>query len=289
MYKHLGWTALTAICLIAGCTQQQPSTDTKTPAAASITIKGSDTMVHLVTAWAEDYMKANSGTAISVTGGGSGTGISALLNKTTDICSASRDMSAKEKEQAAQKGLGLKETIVARDGIAVIVHPSNPVNELTMEQLRKIYTGAYTEWKQAGGGDGEFIVLSRESSSGTYAFFQEHVLKKEDYTPKARLMPATSSIIQAVSEDVNAIGYVGLGYAAEAGAKVKVLLVKADANAPGVKPSEATVLSGEYPIARALYLYSDEKGLQAGQRFIEYCLGEAGQAIARKAGYVPVK
>ena len=289
MYKYLASTALAAMCALAGCSQQQQPANSKAPEAASITIKGSDTMVHLVTAWAEDYMKANSGTGISVTGGGSGTGISALLNKTTDICSASRDMSAKEKAEAVQKGLALKETIVARDGIAVIVNPANPINDLTTEQIRKIYTGAYTEWKQVGGGDGEFIVLSRESSSGTYAFFQEHVLKKEDYTPKARLMPATSSIIQSVSEDANAIGYVGLGYAVEAGAKVKMLLVKADANAPSVKPSEATVLSGEYPIARALYLYSDEKGPQAGQSFIQYCLSGAGQAIAQKAGYVPVK
>ncbi len=258
-------------------------------AAKSVTVKGSDTMVHLVTAWAEGYMEARPDSEISVTGGGSGTGIAALLNKTTDICAASREMSPAEKEQGAQKGIMPRETVVARDAIAVIVHPSSPINELTMEQLKKIYTGAYVSWSEVSGVSGEFIVLSRESSSGTYVFFQEHVLKKEDYTQKARLMPATSSIIQSVETDALAIGYVGLGYASEAAGRVKILKIKGDANAPAIAPSEDTVRDGSYSISRPLYFYTGAGVAPAADDFVQFCLSEAGQKIVREAGYVPVK
>lgn len=245
-------------------------------------------MVHLVTAWAEGFQKVEPGTEVSVTGGGSGTGIAALLSKTTDICAASREMTAGEREQAGQKSLHPVETVVARAVIAVIVHPSNPVSELTMEQLRKIFSGALTQWTDVGGGSGQFIVLSRETSSGTYVFFQEHVLKKEDYTPKARLMPATSSIIQSVSVDTQAIGYVGLGYALEAKGKVKVLRVKADAGARAIEPSEDTVRNGTYSISRPLYFYTADAPSGAAKPFTQYCLSEAGQQIVRDTGYVPV-
>ena len=273
----------------AGCGPAQVKSPASQGPASSVTVKGSDTMVHLVTAWAEDFMKARSGTEVSVTGGGSGTGVAALLNQTTDVCAASRDMSAAEKEQAKQKGINPHEYIVARDGIAVIVNPANPVNELTIEQLKKIYTGAFADWSQVGGGKGAFIIMSRESSSGTYVFFQEHVLKKEDYAPQARLMPATSAIIQAVAEDANAIGYVGLGYAREAGAKVKVLRVKPDDASPSVQPSEDTVRNGTYSISRPLYFYAGDPASKAVTDFIQFCLSDAGQKIVRDTGYVPVK
>jgi phosphate transport system substrate-binding protein len=270
--------------LVAGCTPASKSSE-----AAAITIKGSDTMVHLVTAWAEQYMAGGPGREVSVTGGGSGTGIAALLNKATDICAASRDMSPEEKGQAAQKGIKPRETVVARDGIAVIVNRANPVNELTLEQIRKIYTGAYTDWNQAGGGPGVIIVLSRESSSGTYVFFQEHLLKKENYRADARLMPATSAIIQAVGEDALSIGYVGLGYAVEAGEKVKILKIKADPSALAIVPSEDTVRDGTYKIARPLYFYTNDPPSASISAFIGFCLSEAGQKIVRETGYVPVK
>lgn len=253
------------------------------------TIKGSDTMVQLASSWAEAFMKKYPGSDVSVTGGGSGTGIAALINGTTDICSASREMKDKEFAQAKEKGLTPVKHTVASDGIAVIVNPANPISEMTMEQIAKIYTGAYTNWKELGGPDEPIVVLSRESSSGTYVFFQEHVLKMKDYTPNARLMPATSAIVQSVSADTWAIGYVGLGYAVEAKGKVKMLAVKADENAPAVIPSEQTVLSGEYSIARGLYLYT--KGTPEGQikNFIDFCLSPEGQKIAVETGYVSVK
>lgn len=253
-----------------------------------VTIKGSDTMVHLVTAWAEDYMDAQPAADISVTGGGSGTGIAALLNGNTDICAASRDMTEEEKQLARQKNMAIKEYAVARDGIAVIVNPANPLNELTLQQLKDIYTGAITNWSQVGGGTGDILLLSRESSSGTFVFFQEHVLQKSDFAPAARLMPATSTIIQAVAGDALAIGYVGLGYAREAAGKVKVIAIKADQNAPAVLPSEETVRSGSYSISRPLYFYVAEPVAQSTQAFIDFCLGQQGQKIVQEIGYVSV-
>lgn len=254
-----------------------------------ISIKGSDTMVQLVSSWAEAFMNKFPEADVSVTGGGSGTGIAALLNGTTDICSASRDMKEKEITDARAKGIEPTPNVVARDGIAVIVNPANPISELTQEQIAKIYTGAYTNWNQLGGPDQKIFVLSRESSSGTFVFFQEHVLKMKDYTVEARLMPATSAIVQSVSADKWAIGYVGLGYAVESKGKVKMLAVKADASSPAVVPSEATVISGIYSIARPLYLYT--KGAPAGtvKAFVDFCLSPEGQKIAVETGYVPVK
>ncbi len=255
----------------------------------SIIIKGSDTMVHLVSTWAEEFMKLDPNVEVAVTGGGSGTGIAALINGTTDICAASREMKEKEKEQAKEKGHVQKEVVVARDGIAVVVNPKNPVNELDMHQLEQIFTGAYTRWNQVGGGNEEILVFSRESSSGTYVFFQEHVLKNKDYTPKAKMMAATSAIIESVSADKDSIGYVGLGYALAAKNQVKIVGVKADANSPAVMPSDETVISGQYPIARPLYLYVNTQAPANVTAFVNFCLSEAGQAIVKKAGYVAIK
>jgi phosphate transport system substrate-binding protein len=245
-------------------------------------------MVHLVTAWAEDYMAAQPAADVSVTGGGSGTGIAALLNGNTDICAASREMTAEEKQLAAQKNLTVREITVARDGIAIVVNPANPVSELTLAQLKDIYTGATTDWSQVGGGAGAILLFSRESSSGTYVFFQEHVLQKADFAPAARLMPATSTIVQAVASDASAIGYVGLGYAREAAAKVKVIGVKADPASPAVMPSEETVRNRSYSISRPLYFYVAEPIPQAAAAFIDFCRGPQGQKIVQETGYVPV-
>lgn len=253
-----------------------------------ITIKGSDTMVHLVSSWAEAFMKKNPDIEVSVTGGGSGTGIAALINGTTDICAASREIKDKEEKLAEQRGISPSEIAVARDGIAVVVNPQNPVSELSMGQLAKIFTGSYRRWSEVGGLDEEIILLSRESSSGTYVFFQEHVLKKQDYAQNAKLMPATSAIIQSVSSDKWAVGYVGLGYALAAKGKVKIAAVKADDNSAAVSPSEQTVKSGEYSIARSLYLYINGEATGTVKNFIEFCLSEEGQKIAIETGYVGI-
>ncbi|MCC6795217.1 MAG: phosphate ABC transporter substrate-binding protein [Candidatus Hydrogenedentes bacterium] len=261
-----------------------------TPAVSNnVTIKGSDTMVHLVTAWSDAYMKAHPEAKISVTGGGSGTGIAALLNGTTDICASSRDLNEEEKKSAEGKGLKLSDLTVARDALSLIVHPNNPISELTIDQIASIYTGAVSNWKDVGGPDEAIVVASRESSSGTYMFFQEHVLKKKDYTPSARLLPATSAIVQTVADSTGAIGYVGLGYVQEAAGKVKVIGVKATPDAAAVIPTMETVLNGQYSIARPLFLIVSKEPAGTAKGFLDFCLAEEGQKIVVDTGYVTVK
>jgi len=262
----------------AGAAQQQ-----------ALTVKGSDTMVHLASTWAENFMKAHPEVDVAVTGGGSGTGIAALLNGTTDICAASRSIEEKELKQAAEKNIKPKEFVVARDGIAIVVNPANPLNEVTMDQLKKMYTGTYTHWNEVGGPDEPIVLLSRENSSGTYVFFQEHVLAKKDYAQSARLMPATSAIIQETTTGKGAIGYVGLGYAAEAKDKIKVLKVKKDADSPAVEPTIETVVSGAYPVSRPLHLYTNGEPAGAVKAFIDFAMSPEGQKVVGEMGYVPVK
>jgi len=278
-------TAFTALILICGCSRQ----DNVDGEQRFITIKGSDTMVHLVSNWAEDFMRRNPDIEVSVTGGGSGTGIAALLNGTTNICAASRKIKKKELDLALQKSIHANEIAVARDGIAVVLHPDNPVTELTLEQLSGIFTGRSLRWRDLGGNDEEIEVLSRESSSGTYVFFQEMVLKKQDYKQDAKLLPATSAIIQSVSTDKSSIGYVGLGYALAAKDKVKILAVKTDDKSPAVMPSDDTVKSGRYPIARPLYFYLNGEPKGTVKTFIDFCLSTEGQAVVTDTGYVAVR
>ncbi len=254
----------------------------------NISIKGSDTMVHLASNWAEAYMEKHPETFISVTGGGSGTGIAALLNGTTDICIASRKIKDKEIDLAEEHGITPVELATARDGIAIVVNPENPIQSLTIEQIGKIYTGAYTNWNQLGGNDHHIVVLSRESSSGTYVFFQKMVMNKHDYRQDAMLMPSTSAIIQSVSQDKWAIGYVGLGYAFNAADRVKVISVKKTADAAPVVPSVATVQSGEYAIARPLRFYTNGEPEGDIKSFIDFVLSDEGQKIVLEAGYVPI-
>lgn len=274
--------ALAALALLA-----LPATAQKDKSNALI-VKGSDTMVNLSAAWAEAYMKANAGKMIVVNGGGSGVGIAALLGGTTDICNSSRDIKAEEKKKGADAGINPTETNVALDGIAIVVNPANPIKEITLEQLKAIYTGEADTWKAVGGSDEKVLVYSRETSSGTYVFFQEHVLQLEDYSASARLMPATSAIVEAVASDKTAIGYVGLGYAAAAKDRVKVIPVKKDASSPAVEATEATVRSGEYSIARPLHCYTNGKPKGETKAFLDFCLSPAGQVIVREQGYVPL-
>ncbi|RPI14559.1 MAG: phosphate ABC transporter substrate-binding protein [Ignavibacteriae bacterium] len=268
---------------IVGCGRKQNNSVNK----KSITIKGSDTMVHLMSTLAEEFMKKTPGAQVSITGGGSGTGIAALLNGTTDICASSRDMQEKEKKQAQEKNINPVEKTIAYDGIAIVVHPENPVKEFTLEQIKKIYTGAYTNWKEVGGPDQPISILSRESNSGTYVFFQEHVLNKEDYAKSVRLMSASSAIIQTVTEDKWSIGYVGLGYTKDA--KVKILPVKKDANSPAVSASHETVLNKTYSIARPLYLYFNGEPTGNSKIFLEFCESPEGQKIVEETGYITLK
>ncbi|HIJ89650.1 MAG: PstS family phosphate ABC transporter substrate-binding protein [Desulfobulbaceae bacterium] len=276
---------LLLVTAISGCdsTPSQQSAPIQ-----NISIKGSDTMVHLVSSWTEEFMKGHAETDISVTGGGSGTGIAALINGTTDICAASRGMKEKEQKLAEENKISPVEIPVARDGIVLVVHPENPVNSLTIDQLRLIYTGKTTNWKDVGGPDAPILLLSRESSSGTFVFFQEHVLNKEDFSPSARLLPGTSALMQAVAADHGAIAYVGLGFAAEAKNTAKTLGIQASGQSEPVIPSEETVRSGAYAVSRPLFFYTNGEPKDSVKQFIDFCLSPAGQKIVRETGYVPV-
>jgi len=274
--------AIVLACTLSGCAR--PGADVNDN---GLEIKGSDTMVHLVSKWAELYMTQHPDAGIAVTGGGSGTGISAMLNGTTDLCMASREVKPDERALAEEKGFAFIEYVVARDGLAIIVHPSNPVEYLSMAQLKGIFTGAITNWSEVGGADAAIGVATRDSSSGTYVFFQEFVLEKENYSPDARPLTSNAGILQTVKDEATAIGYVGLGYAENAGDAVKVLPVGDSADAI-VMPSVASVQQGNYPIARPLYIYSSAQPSALAQSFMDFCVTETGQAVVQEAGYVPV-
>jgi phosphate transport system substrate-binding protein len=251
-----------------------------------VQVKGSDTMVHLASAWAEKFMKTSPNIEISVTGGGSGTGISALLNGTCDIATASRTMTESEKNSAKSKGFEAVEHIVGLDGIAVIVNPANPVKNLTMEQIKKIFSGETTNWKAFGGPDAKISIFTRDSSSGTFQFFQEHVLRKGDYSVKARRLASNSAIVQSVGEDTNGIGYVGLGYLTEAQGKVKAVGVSKDEAATPVMPSVATVTNSTYPISRGLQMYTRNQPEGNVKTFMDFVKGAEGQKIVEEMGFV---
>lgn len=280
-----GFLLIVLFTVIPACSRRE----NKTGQDKYITIKGSDTMVHLVTNWADAFMKKNPNIEISVTGGGSGTGIAALINGTTDICASSREITENEKKLARKQGVIPAETAVALDGIAIVVNPDNPVTELSMAQLKSIFTGNITRWNQVGGPDQQILLLSRESSSGTFLFFQEYVLEKQDYAHNAKLLSATSAIIQSVSSDKWAIGYIGLGYAVSAAEEIKILAIKTKDNTAVFKPSEETVKSGKYPIARPLMVYTKSNGTETLKKFIEFCLSSEGQQIVKTSGYITVK
>jgi phosphate transport system substrate-binding protein len=252
--------------------------------------KGSDTLVNLALAWAEEYMRERPATRISVTGGGSGTGIAAMINGTVDIANASRAMSAEERDAAAKGGLAPVEYTVAGDAIAVVVNPSNPVDGLTLQQISAIYTGLITNWSQLGGEDRPIVLLSRESNSGTYVYFLENVIrlgeKKSEllFSPDTLLMPSSEGISAEIRQNPNAIGYDGLGYVT---ADQKMLAVARDADSPYVLPSVASVKDGAYPIARALYMYTPTPPSGETKAYLDWVLGP-GQALVSTLGFVPL-
>lgn len=281
---------LGAVIALQGCSRQGQTTSGSTN---SIQIKGSDTMVNLGQAWSEAYMKKRPDINVSVTGGGSGTGIAALINGSTDIAQASREMKPAEIQQAKQKGLDPQQFVVARDGVSVVVNPSNPVGKLTDAQLSDIYTGKITNWKQIGGKDGKIVVLSRDKSSGTHVFFLEHIVRKgnakgtEEFAPSVLMMPSSQAIADEVATNPSAIGYIGMGYVKPG--KQKTVAVAKDEKSPYVEPTPANVLNSTYPISRALYFYTPKKPNGTVKDFIDFVLSDAGQKIVKAQEFVPVK
>ncbi len=254
-------------------------------AGSSITIKGSDTLVRLGQRWAEEYMKHNPEVVIQVSGGGSGTGIAALLNGTTDICEASRDMKEKEYKLAGKKGLSPHRVPVALDGIAVFLHTENPVQELSLPQLKGIYTGAITNWKEVGGPDHLIILYGRENNSGTYAFFKRKVLEREDYADRTQTLPGTAAVVNAIANDRNGIGYGGIAWARG----VKFAAVKENDASTGVLPTVETVSAGEYPISRDLYWFFNSEPTGELKKLLDWALSEEGQKVAIEMDYIPLK
>jgi phosphate transport system substrate-binding protein len=251
---------------------------------AVVTVKGSDTMVILSQRWAEEYMAKNPGKKIQVTGGGSGTGIAALINGTTDLANSSRNIKKDEVEKV-KKAFSVEavEFTVAKDGVAIYVNESNPLTQITPDQLKAIYQGDVTSWKQVGGPDAPIVLYSRENSSGTYVFFKEHVLKGADYAASAQTLPGTAAVVNAISKEKNGIGYGGAAYAK--GIK-ELHVVGADGKA--YEASAANVKSGKYPLSRGLFVYTRGAPTGEAKEFIDYCLSAAGQALVVKVGYFPV-
>ncbi|GHT39671.1 phosphate ABC transporter substrate-binding protein [Bacteroidia bacterium] len=263
---------LTAMILIASCVAMNAQK-----------IKGSDTVLPLSQKEAENYMKANPAKTVIVTGGGSGVGISALIEGTTDIAQSSRKMKFDEKQKIQEGGKTVKEVIIAYDALAVIVNPANKVKNLTREQLEGIFTGKITNWKEVGGDDVKIIPYSRETSSGTYEFFKESVLKNKNYKNGILSMPATGAIVQSVSQTKGAIGYVGLAYLNK---DIKALGVSYDKGKTVVEPSIATAKNGTYPIVRPLYFYYTTQSEKTVRPFIDYVLSTAGQKTVSEIGFV---
>lgn len=248
--------------------------------AESLTIRGSTTVLSIAQKAAERYMQIHPKANISVSGGGSGTGIKALLDGTVDIADASRPMKAKEVKKARERGITPVEHIVAKDGIAVIVHPQNPISALSKNRIKDIYTGKIKNWSDLGGTNKKIVVVSRETSSGTFECFNKIVLKKEKVTPFSLLQAANASVLQTVSQSKGTIGYVGIGYIDK-----RVKAIKVD----GVYPTEATVLDSTYPISRPLFMYTNGKPTGLAARFIDFVLSEKGQEIVKEEGFVSVR
>lgn len=271
-----------ALTTLPGCTGKSRD---------ALQVKGSGTMVNLGSAWANAFMAKNPDAAIAVTGGGSGTGISALINGSCDVAQASRAMKEKERKMAADRGRNVQEFEVAIDCVVVCVHPQNPVRVLTIAQLSDIYTEKITNWKEVGGRDAPIDAVSRDRNSGTHHYFLEQVVQRGEkgsqanYAPAIGMLPSSQAIYDEVAANENAIGYYGLGYVGE---KNKAVAVAKVGGTPTM-PSLETALDDSYPIARPLFIYTVGEPAGAGKAFLHFVLSAEGQAIVKAEGFVPLK
>ncbi|MBP1910044.1 PstS family phosphate ABC transporter substrate-binding protein [Methanolobus bombayensis] len=274
-----------------GCVDNQETTEettsedatTEEVEAESIMIKGSDTVLPLTQAEAEEFMIANPEKSITVIGGGSGVGIAALIDGEVEIAMASRKIKDSEIENAQANGINPVEHIIAWDGIAVVVNPENPVTELTFEQLKSIYDGSVSNWADVGGEDLAITVITRDSSSGTYGYFQEEVLLDEEYRQDALVQPATGAIVQEVGQNTGAIGYIGYAYLDETTTALAL-----DGGDGFVEPTPENIMAGDYPLARPLHYYTDGEPTGLAEEYIDYVMSSTGQDIVSEVGYFPV-
>ena len=282
-----------SICalFLPGCSQISPPSEGSSAPISTIENKGSDTIVNLALAWAEKYQEIKPAVQLSVTGGGSGTGIAALINGTVDIANASRRMKEEEKQKAIDNGSDPVEFVIARDAIAIIVNPENPVDNLTLEQISDIYSGKINNWQEIDGEDRPIVRLSRETNSGTHVYFLEEVIRlgqKDNntlFSSTTLLLPSSEGIGAEIRQNPNAIGYDGLGYVTD---DLKVIGVSAVGSEVFILPSSTTVYSGEYPIARDLYMYTNGPPTGAIKEYLNWILSEEAQNIVAELGFVPV-
>ncbi len=282
-----------SICalFLPGCSQISPLSEGSSAPISTIENKGSDTIVNLALAWAEKYQEIKPDVQLSVTGGGSGTGIASLINGTVDIANASRRMKEEEKQEAIDNGSDPVEFVIARDAIAIIVNPENPVDNLTLEQISDIYSGKINNWQEIGGEDRPIVRLSRETNSGTHVYFLEVVIRlgqKDNntlFSSTTLLLPSSEGIGAEIRQNPNAIGYDGLGYVTD---DLKVIGVSAFGSEVFILPSSTTVNSGEYPIARDLYMYTNGPPTGAIKEYLDWILSEEAQNIVAELGFVPV-
>jgi phosphate transport system substrate-binding protein len=274
------------------CAPQEASNTDTSKTIQSIQNKGSDTMVNLALAWAEQYQKEHANVRLSVTGGGSGTGFAALMNATTDIANASRTIQSQELDQARKNNFTPVEFVVARDAIAVIVNPSNPVQKLSLKQISNIYRGVINNWKELGGEDRPIVRLSRETNSGTHVYFLETVIRLGDkkdktiFSPDTLLLPSSEGIISEVRDNPNAIGYDGLGYITP---EVKSVAIAKIEGGQFILPSVETVNNNTYPVSRDLYMYTRNQPLGAVKDYLEWIISPEAQKIVIDLGFVPLK
>jgi phosphate transport system substrate-binding protein len=295
MKSHL--TRVLASCIVllflAACTLSNAGSEVSSgeQVVSSIENKGSDTIVNLALAWAERYQSEHPEVRISVTGGGSGTGIASLINNTVDIANASRQIKPDEIETARENGIEPVEFVIARDAIAVIVHPDNPIDRLTLQEISAIYSGQINNWSELGGEDRPIVRLSRETNSGTHVYFLETVLRRGDtnstllFSTDTLLLPSSEGIIKEVSQNPNCIGYDGLGYVTE---EVKVIGVSLEAGGDYVYPSLETVNSGKYPIARDLYMYTNGQPQGILAVYLDWIFSPEARQIVADLGFVPI-
>jgi len=285
------WFLLFTITFLSLACEPINSQESRPSIIRSIDNKGSDTIVNLALAWAESYQEIRPEVSLSVTGGGSGTGIAALINGTVDIANASRRIKSEELVEAEANGITPTEYIIARDAIAVIVNPENPVDNLTLQMISDIYSGKINNWNDVGGEDRPIIRLSRETNSGTHVYFLENVLRLGDaqsdtlFSVDTLLLPSSEGITAEIRQNPNAIGYDGLGYVTD---EMKVIAVGTSLNGPFVYPSPETVNSKQYPIARDLYMYTAGEASGAIEEYIDWILSPQAQEIVNKLGFVPI-
>lgn len=279
------------MALVMGCqTRQGRATGDELP-LQTIQNKGSDTIVNLALAWSETYSQIYPDVQIAVTGGGSGTGIAALINNTVDIANASRAMKREEIEQAQANGLDPIEFVIAGDAIAIVTHPENPIDRVTIPQLSAIFTGKIQNWKELGGEDRPIVTLSRETNSGTHVYFLERIVRENRkdshliFSPDTLLMSSSEGISNEIRRNRNAIGYDGLGYVTD---DQKVLAVAESGEGPYVLPSVETVQNGTYPIARPLFMYTAGEPVGAVRDYLEWVMSDEAQQIVVKLGFVPL-